>query len=143
MVFVPGQAWAIIPQNYPGYYPHQIGHVFFLFAMAVLIIAIRKMGLLKQKGWRLITWSAGFLLFWNIHTFIGHMVELKVPSGVFVNRDSLLHSSITLNLLTANYLLYRMDNLILIPAAIFLYAGLRWHLKAISASGTSEEGKKC
>lgn len=132
ILLIPGRAWAIIPQNYPGVYPHQIAHVFFLIALAFLIFAIRRMGLLKQKGWKHITWSAGLLLFWNVHTLIGHMIELRVPQEVFINRDNLFQSAIRLDRLTTNYLIYRVDNLILIPAIILLYAGIRWHLKALS-----------
>jgi len=132
VLFWPARAWAIIPHKYIGFYPHQLGHLFFLVAMAVLILSMRRMGLLKEKGWRYIAWSAGFLLFWNVHTFLGHFVELSVKPDVFIDRESFFGGLIRLNFTTFNYYVYRLEHVIMISAMLFLYLGIREHLKGLA-----------
>jgi hypothetical protein len=132
LLAAPSSAWAIIPHNYIGFYPHQIGHVFFLISLGIFIYYLKRQGLTKDRGWLYIAVSAALLLFWNVHTLIGHFFELRVRPEYFINRDDFLRGAIRLNFVTANYIVYKMDNLILAPAFIFFYLGVKRHFKKAS-----------
>ena len=67
-----------------GLYSHQIGHLFFMFAMVVLIVQIRRTSPLS-KSWKYIGAAAFLFLLWNIDTFtvhwIGEQLDPSLSSG--------------------------------------------------------------
>ena len=52
-----------------------MGHLFFLFAMVVLIFTIRGKALDKVKGWRLIQYAAFCFILWNLDTLTAHFLD--------------------------------------------------------------------
>ena len=124
-VILPVPSWAIIPHDYPGAYPHQIGHIFAAIATSIFMYYIYKKGYMAQRAWRFIGLSAGFFVLWNVYTFLGHIVELYITQDVFIDKDSFWGGSMRLKVSTLCYYLYRLDNLILAPCLYFFYIGLK------------------
>lgn len=125
LVLLPEPAWAIIPHEYEGFYPHQVAHVFLVIAMAIFVYYVRRAGLTKEKGWRYIAISGALLLAWNVYTFLGHIAELYVPSDSFSQRDDFWRGSMRIDLASMFYYLYKLDNLILAPCLYYFYLGMR------------------
>jgi hypothetical protein len=128
MVF-PGPAAATqvhVPSE--GLYVHQIGHLFFAAAMALLIYWLRAGQVAKIRGWRLIRLAAFFFIVWNIDAFAVHILDDR--SDLFTTIDEgTWHEAIQfdprIELLAVLYYLGKMDHLLCAPAMILLYLGLR------------------
>jgi len=110
-----------------GIITHQVGHLFFLFSMVALIFTITGKGLDKQKGWRLIQYSAFFFILWNLDAITAHFfdnqlhaVEIETISlgkmRIIANNDS--------SILIWFYYVLKLDHLLCVPAMLFLYRGL-------------------
>ncbi|MDD5476343.1 MAG: hypothetical protein PHU03_07520, partial [Syntrophales bacterium] len=56
-----------------GLYSHQMGHVFFLFSMAVFAFWLQKTRLAEKRGWRYIQFSCVAFILWNLDALWGHM----------------------------------------------------------------------
>jgi hypothetical protein len=111
-----------------GLYVHQIAHLFFALAMAILLYWLRERQLVKQRGWRLIQLAAFFFILWNIDAFAVHILDDR--SDLFTTIDKgTWHESIqfdrNIELLAILYYLGKMDHLLCVPAMILLYLGLR------------------
>lgn len=128
-IAVPTNAWAIIPHDYPGYYPHQTAHILFSIALSIFILYICRHRLYVQKGWFYIAVSSALLFFWNIFTFLGHIVELYIEPSSFIDRDSFTKGAIKAGPFELLYYVYRMDTFILLMSVAFLYTGVKWHLR--------------
>lgn len=124
-LLLPSPAWAIIPQNYPGIYTHQLAHVFFAITLAVIIGHKIKKGYWLQRGWKYIIASFFLLLAWNIFAFAGHMVEFGMKEEYFINPGSVYKEAVWLKGPALMYVIYRMDHLFLIPAMALFYLGIR------------------
>jgi hypothetical protein len=115
-----------------GLYAHQIGHVFFIFSMAILIYWLRDRRLVKIKGWRYVQYAALFFILWNAGAFLTHHFE-EIGGFFTVKRTGLMSSTISFS--RENYILglllyfIKMDHLVLLPAIMFLHAGLRHLVK--------------
>ena len=110
-----------------GIITHQMGHFFFLFSMVALIFTITGKGLDKQKGWRLIQYSAFFFILWNLDAMVTHffdnqihVVKIETISigkvRIITNNDS--------SMLVWFYYVLKLDHLLCVPAMLFLYRGL-------------------
>lgn len=123
----PGTAWAIIPQVYTSLYAHEIAHLFFMSALAVFLYYMLRRRLFRERGWLYICISIAILMLWNAYTFIGHIVETAMPADAFVNRGDFFREQIDLNRAPLYYIFFRVDHLVLIPAMLFFFLGVRWH----------------
>ncbi len=129
LLVFPGQAAATqvhVPSE--GLYVHQIGHLFFAAAMALLLYWLRARQLVKTRGWRLIQLATFFFILWNIDAFAVHILDDR--SDLFTTIDEgTWHESIQfdphLELLAVLYYLGKMDHLWCAPGMILLYLGLR------------------
>lgn len=116
-----------------GIIAHQIGHLFFLFAMVALMFTINSQGLIRQKGWRQIQLGALFFIFWNLATLIAHFLDNQIE---VVRIETLSVSRLAVvtepdsQLLAVIYYFLKMDHLWCVPAMIFLFLGLDTLLKA-------------
>lgn len=128
-ILIPASAWAIIPHEYPGVYPHQIGHVFVTASVSVFVYHVIRGGYYKEVGFRQIMISAIFFLFWNVYTFLGHFAELYIRQESFINKESFWGGVFKADLISFCYYIYRFDNLLLVPCLIFFVLGLRVMLK--------------
>lgn len=106
---------------------HQLGHLFFLGAMALLIYWLRERRLDSQKGWRLIQYAALFFILWNVDAFVAHFFDDRsavfrtINAGHYSDQVSPGDESPLLVLL---YYIARMDHLLCVPGIVCLYLGL-------------------
>ncbi len=110
-----------------GIITHQMGHFFFLFSMVVLIFTITDKGLNRQKGWRLIQYSAFFFILWNLDAITAHFFDNQIHAIKIENISFGKIRVITSNdssVLAWFYYVLKLDHLLCVPAMIFLYKGL-------------------
>jgi len=123
-----------------GLIAHQLAHLFYLFAMGILVYWLRKRGLVHRSGWRLIQFAAIFLILWNIDTFFVHLLD-ETPGFVRSERLSPWEIRITtrpgLEPLAGLYYLAKLDHLLCVPALLFLYLGL----KRLTGESRNAEGE--
>jgi hypothetical protein len=107
-----------------GLYSHQIGHVFFVFSMAVFAFWLQKTRLASKRGWRYIQISCAIFILWNLGAMAGHMLDSRLPEDAFVRIA--WGRALVIEKAFAPYLHYflKMDHLIAVPAMIFLLLGL-------------------
>lgn len=124
---------------------HQMAHIVFVGAMALLIYWLRQHGLVVNKGWRLIQHAAFFFILWNINAFFVHLIEEQVDIldiaqiGPWQLR---LHTQPAFEWSAWFYYMVKLDHLLCVPAMICLYNGLKRLLEApVSESrpGKTEE----
>ncbi len=110
-----------------GIIAHQIGHLFFLFAMVALMFTINSQGLIRQKGWRQIQLGALFFIFWNLDTIVAHFLDNQIQV-VHIEPLSITRLAVVTQadspLLAVIYYFLKMDHLWCVPAMIFLFIGL-------------------
>jgi len=120
-----------------GIIAHQIGHLFFLFAMVALMFTINSQGLIRQKGWRQIQLGALFFIFWNLATLVAHFLDNQIEvvriETLSITRLAVVTQSES-QLLAVIYYFLKMDHLWCVPAMIFLYLGLDTLLKTQQAA---------
>jgi len=110
-----------------GIITHQVGHLFFLFSMVALIFTVTGKGLDKQRGWRMIQYSAFFFILWNLDAITAHFFDNQIHA---VKIENLSFGKI--RILTNNnsssfawiYYVLKLDHLLCVPAMLFLYKGL-------------------
>lgn len=110
-----------------GIITHQVGHLFFLFSMVALIFTVTGKGLDKQKGWRMIQYSAFFFILWNLDTIAAHFFDnqihaVKIETISFSQIKVISHNN-SLVLAWVYYFL-KLDHFLCVPAMLFLYLGL-------------------
>lgn len=120
-------------QGVEGIIVHQLGHLFFLLSMVVLIFTITGKGLTRQRGWRLIQWAALFFILWNLDALAAHFLDNQVRAVRIENLSMTKMAIITRSdssLLAMIYYLLKLDHLLCVPAMAFLYLGLDHLLKS-------------
>ncbi len=128
LILLPLDAHAIqLHDSMQGIITHQVGHLFFLFSMVALIFTISGKGLDKQKGWRLIQYSAVLFVLWNLDTLAAHFVDNQI-NVVKMENISLTQIKVITNnnssILAWFYYILKLDHLLCVPAIFFLYKGL-------------------
>ena len=128
LLLCPSNAFAIqLHSSSEGIITHQIGHIFFLFSMVVLVLTIRNKKLDAQKGWRYIQFAAFLFVLWNLSTIIAHFLDNQVRA-VSIKSLSLQRMQWVLpsesNVLAWVYYFLKMDHLLCVPAMYLLYRGL-------------------
>jgi hypothetical protein len=120
---VRGLALQVHPEP-EGLYSHQIGHLFFIFSMAVFAFWLQRTRLASHRGWRYIQLSCVAFILWNIDAFIGHILEARLAEETFVR--SPFGRSLVVEKAAAPYLFFflKLDHLFAVPAMIFLLLGL-------------------
>ena len=125
-----------------GLYAHQIGHVFFLASMGILVFWLRSMKLVRQTGWRYIQYAALFFILYNLDAMLAHYLDglgdlfEKIDTGTWRARIQFLHGQWELGIL---YYIVKMDHLLSVPAIVFLYAGLRHLLRDAKVARAQEQ----
>lgn len=111
-----------------GLYAHQFSHLFFIFAMGILIYWLRSRGLVRHTGWRHLQYAAVFFIAWSIDAFIVHFMDEQMlwiridPIGTWRLK---LDTPAGLGWLIEIYYLMKLDHLLCVPGLVFLYTGLR------------------
>jgi hypothetical protein len=121
---------------------HQMAHIVFVGAMALLIYWLRQHGLTVNPGWRRIQQAAVFFLLWNTNAFIVHLLEEQVDIldmaqiGPWQLR---LQAQPAFEWAAWLYYVVKLDHLLCVPAMVCLYSGLR-RLLASPAQGVGQGG---
>ena len=125
---LPGEAFAIqFHTHSEGIITHQMGHLFFLFSMVMLMFIIRGKELDKQKGWRMIQFSALFFILWNLDAVTAHFFDnqihaVKMETLDFYRMKVTVHNGS--RFLAGFYYGLKLDHLLCVPAMFLLYKGL-------------------
>jgi hypothetical protein len=107
---------------------HQIAHIVFIGAMALLIYWLRQHELVINLGWRRIQYAALFFILWNINAFFVHLIEEQVnildiaQIGPWQLR---LQTQPAFEWTAWFYFMIKLDHLLCVPAMIYLYLGLK------------------
>lgn len=121
----PAQGFALQVHPEPeGLYSHQLGHIFFIFSMAVFAFWLQKTRLVENRGWRYIQVSCVIFILWNLDAISGHMIESRLSEDAFI---SISHGqALIVEKAIAPYLFYflKLDHLLAVPAMIFFLMGL-------------------
>ncbi len=116
-----------------GLYAHQMAHLFFMFAMGLLIYWLRRRRLIDQGGWRLIQYAALFFILWNLDAFVVHLLEEQVDV-LSISRPERwqmrIETPANWSWVGVVYYLGKLDHLICVPAVVFLFMGLRRLIRA-------------
>jgi hypothetical protein len=126
MIF-PTPALAIIPHWDPreAFFIRQFSYLFFMLAMLFFIYEL-KQGKLQHRGFRLLVWASVFFALWNFDCFLGQLFARFFKAQVVVGEPGSLSQHLVMAHL-GNWLWYftKLDHLLLVPAFIFFYLGLR------------------
>lgn len=129
LLFLPSSAAATQGHfGLEGLYVHQVAHLFFLFAMGLLLYWLRSRRLVDQAGWRLIQYAAFFFILWNLDAFAAHWFE-EQSTLLTISRPDQWHIHIEsppgYPWLGTLYFLVKLDHLLCVPGILFLFLGLR------------------
>lgn len=95
--------------------------------MVVLIFTITGKGLTRQRGWRMIQFSALFFIFWNLDALAAHFLDNQIRAVRIENLTLLKMAIVTRSdsgLLAVIYYILKLDHIWCVPAMLFLYLGL-------------------
>jgi energy-converting hydrogenase Eha subunit B len=128
LILMPIDGYAVqLHARSEGVITHQMGHLFFLFSMVALIFTVTGKGLDKQKGWRLIQYSAFFFILWNLDAIAAHFFDNQIYAVKIENISLSQIKVVTINdssILAWLYYFLKLDHLLCLPAMFFLYRGL-------------------
>ena len=140
----PGSAFAIqLHQGSEGIIVHQVGHLFFLLSMVVLVFTITGKQLNKEKGWRMIQYSAILFILWNLDTILAHFFDNQAQ---IIDVKSLPLWQVNISARSGSELLVyiyhslKLDHLLCVPALFFFYRGLS--LLLAQAKGQKKDSGK-
>ncbi len=127
-VIFPSPALAFIPHWDPteAFFIRQFSYLFFMVAMIFFIHELKQEKLQHHRGFRQLSWASVFFALWNLDCFVGQFISLYVqPQMVGGVAGSLSQQMIMTGM--GNWINYvtKLDHLLLVPAFIFVYLGLR------------------
>ena len=124
----PESAFAYIPHWDPqeGFFIRQFSYLFFLFAMLFFFYELKAENLRQKPGFRFLALASGFFALWNLDCFVGQFVALSLgtpvilePAGIFSQKLVMTDPWVWV------YYLTKLDHLLLVPAFLLLYFGIR------------------
>jgi hypothetical protein len=124
----PSPAWAIISHRDPqeAFFIRQFSYLFFMIAMVFFAYALKHGKFRQHRGFRLLIWASVFFALWNLNCFVGqiffqHYEPLAAAgdAGLFSQRLVMTDVRNWINYFT------KLDHLLLVPAFVFFYLGLR------------------
>jgi hypothetical protein len=123
----PESAFAYIPHGDPqeGFFIRQFSYLFFLFAMLFFFYELKAENLRQKPGFRFLALASGLFALWNLDCFVGQFVALSLtpvilePAGIFSQKLVMTDPWVWI------YYLTKLDHLLLVPAFLMLYFGIR------------------
>lgn len=106
--------------------------MYFFVSCIFIIWIIVHHNLQKAKGWRYILLAELFFALWNLDTFIGHITEFWIEKTQIIgSREGWDYFFRKVIIEGREYIYYitRYEFFLIFPAILFLYLGLREHLK--------------
>lgn len=127
-LLLPSPALAFIPHWDPkeAFFIRQFSYLFFMVAMVFFIYELRQEKLQQHRGFRLLAWGSVFFALWNLDCFIGQLCALHFKVLVAEGEaGSWSQRWFMANL--GNWLTYltKLDHLLLVPAFIYFYRGIK------------------
>jgi hypothetical protein len=128
LLLLPSPAWAFIPHWDPqeAFFIRQFAYLFWALSMVFFIFALKQEKLHEHPGFRRLVWAGVFFALWNFDCFIGQFISLSRESaettGLLAAATRELSGSKVLNWF---YYLTKLDHLLLVPAFLFYYLGIR------------------
>ena len=128
LLFLPDAAPALQVHDAPGegLFAHQMGHLYYIVALAFFFSYIRRSDF-NERSWRYLQVFCILLTAWNLLSFVGHMAALHVAPADLVefaiNLDDRLLPPYTF--VKSLYYVARMESLLSVPALFCLYMALR------------------
>jgi hypothetical protein len=123
----PSPALAIIKHWDPreAFFIRQFSYLFFMLAMLIFIYEL-KQGKVQHRGFRLLVWASVFFALWNFDCFLGQLLARSFEPQVVAGAPGSLFERLAMDNL-GNWMTYfaKLDHLLLVPAFIFFYLGLR------------------
>ncbi|MFH1155123.1 MAG: hypothetical protein V1793_15025 [Pseudomonadota bacterium] len=124
--------------NSEGIIVHQLGHMFFLVSMAILIFTINGKELNREKGWKLLQYSAFLFILWNLDAALAHFLDNQI-NAVTVTMTDNWQTTITARnssrFLAVAYYILKLDHLLCVPAIVLFYKGLCQILETQTMTG--------
>jgi signal transduction histidine kinase len=128
----PTAAWAFVPHEYPAIYTHQLGGIFYLISLSVVLWGILRNRLHKEPGWRHFFISVVLFIVWDSIIVLSRFAEALFidPSQTVGSKLGLQYFIRQISIEGFEYLYYlgRFDFVVLNVAMLFFYLGLREHL---------------
>jgi hypothetical protein len=124
----PESAFAYIAHWDPqeGFFIRQFSYLFFLVAMLFFFFELEQEKLRQKSGFGLLALASGFFALWNLDCFVGQFAALSLsapvilePAGIFSQKLVMTDPRVWV------YYLTKLDHLLLVPAFLFLYFGIR------------------
>lgn len=126
-LILPSPALAFIPHWDPqeAFFIRQFSYLFFMVAMIVFIYELKQGKLRQHRGFRLLVWASVFFALWNFDCFIGQLFALFFQAQITGVPGSWSQRLGMANL--GNWVNYftKLDHLLLVPAFILFYSGIR------------------
>lgn len=126
LCLMPNMAHAFQPHNYKGLFVHQLAHVFLIISLATFALKAKHSRFAFHQAWSSITAGAWLLVVWGFVTMVGHFLDLSIArdSLVVLPGDSIptLRVNSWKDIL---FFVFKMDNLIAVPAVILIYIGFK------------------
>ena len=127
----PTDAGAFVTHDYPATFINEAARIYFLLACILVLWAMRRNKLQKEKGWRYIFTSLICFALWDIIVFAGQLAAANIDHSHFIGsieglsyfkRDILLHED--------DYFYYfaSFDYVVIDIAMLLFYKGLSEHL---------------
>ena len=123
----PASGWAVQPYGgAEGLYVHQFGHILFFVAVVMLWRLLRARFRAAGRPWRRMRWSAALFALWNVMAFTCHLLEVQVATAAGRGQIPPVWS-VPGDASLLSFLIYlsSLNNLILVPAMLYFYLGLR------------------
>src|SRR3974390_1974040 len=124
----PSPAHAIISHWDPqeAFFIRQFSYLFFMLAMVFFIYALKQGKLPQQRGLRLLVWAAVFFALWYFDCFLGQIFALYFEAQRVVGEPGLFSQRMEMANI-GNWVSYftKLDHLLLVPAFLFFYLGVR------------------
>jgi hypothetical protein len=124
----PESAFAYIPHWDPqeGFFVRQFSYLFFLFAMLFFFYELKAENLRQKPGFRYLALASGFFALWNLDCFVGQFVALSLGTPVILEPAGIFSQKLVMtDPWVWAYYLTKLDHLLLVPAFLLLYFGIR------------------
>jgi signal transduction histidine kinase len=131
IILAPSDARAFVTHNYPATFINEAARVYFLIACIMVLWAMLRNNLQKEKGWRYTFVSLICFIIWDIVVFAGQISAQRIdPSHFIGNNDGFEYFKRSIALHENDYFYYFASfDYVIIDIAMFLfYRGLKEHL---------------